>query len=203
MKKVFTHPIRSEWIATIDREKAILDLGCGYGRLTPDLMEEGFSSIYGYDPSAPLIDRAVQENPGAHYTSDELFLSGKSFDLILCFALFTSCPSPEEQRVLAALIDASSNEKTVLYISDYETVDNPNYRKRYEQRKLNIYGCFSSDNAIFRHHDAGHFDHLLPNWKLMKESTLAGKTLNGNEITVHQYLYTKNPCPEDPALGSP
>lgn len=190
-QKVFTHPLCSEWIAKLDREKSILDAGCGYGRLTPNLIEEGFSAIFGYDPSAPLIERAIHENPGAHYTSDNISLSDKSFNLILCFALFTSCPSTEEQRELVAMIDALSQEKTLLYISDYETIDNLNYRERYEQRKLNTYGCFSSGNAIFRHHEPGHFSKLLTNWKMMKERTLDSKTLNGNNITVHQYLYEK------------
>ena len=190
VNKVFTHPICSEWIANLDRDKSILDFGCGYGRLTPKLIKEGFSTIFGYDSSIPLIERAIQENPGAHYTNDDIFLLDKTFDLILCFALFTSCPSSAEQHKLVAMIDAFSHANTHLYISDYEIIDNPNYRERYEQQKLNTYGCFSSGNAIFRHHEPAHFDNLLPNWKMVQERTLESKTLNGNDIMVHQYLYT-------------
>lgn len=174
--------------------------------MTPHLLQEGFSTIFGYDPSSPMIKRAIQENPGAHYTHDETFLSGKSFDLILCFALFTSCPSSEEQYKLVSLIDSLSHYTSFLHISDYETTDNPEYQERYEQRKLDTYGCFSSGNAVFRHHEPGYFDNLLTNWKRIEERTLNSTTLNGNNIIIHQYYYrkrkdltttsTQNVCPQ-------
>lgn len=191
VQKVFTHPICSEWLDGLDREASITDLGCGYGRLTPELRKEGFFNLFGYDFSVPLIERAIRENPKASYTSSVDALTGKSFDLILCFALFTSCPSAGDQSELVSLINSITQENALLYISDYETSDNPAYNDRYEQRELNIYGCFKTGTAIFRHHEAGHFDNLLLNWKRLKERTLSSKTLNGNEIKIHQYLYAK------------
>jgi 2-polyprenyl-3-methyl-5-hydroxy-6-metoxy-1,4-benzoquinol methylase len=195
VQKVFTHPICSEWIERLDRRSSVLDLGCGYGRLTPLLKRRGFLNIFGYDSSAPMIERAIRENPGATYTSRAELLSGKSFDLIICFALFTSCPDPDEQTGLVALINELSRENGLLYISDYETQDNLNYCSRYEQRILNLYGCFSSENAVFRHHEHGHFDHLMSGWARLEERSLSCKTLTGNNIVVHQYLYEKvNAC---------
>lgn len=191
VQKVFTHPICSEWIENLDRKSSILDLGCGYGRLTPALRREGFSSIFGYDFSTSMIERAIRENPGATYTSNFEALSGKPFDLILCFALFTSCPSFNEQIELVSLINGLSEADGLLYISDYETHDNPNYIDRYKQRRLNTYGCFSSGNAVFRHHEPGYFDTLMTGWVRLKERSLSSKTLNGNNIIVHQYLYEK------------
>lgn len=175
-KKIFSHPICSEWMAHLDRNASILDIGCGYGRLTPYLTREGFQNITGYDPSGSLIERALQENPGAFYSSNSSTLYGKSFDLILCFALFTSCPSQDEQSELVSIINQLSQRNKWLYISDYEIRDNPHYQDRYEQRKLNIYGCFSSGNAVFRHHMPGHFDSLFSNWKRQKERQLNSKT---------------------------
>jgi SAM-dependent methyltransferase len=191
VQKVFTHPICSEWIKNLDRKSSVLDLGCGYGRLTPSLRQEGFSCIFGYDFSAPMIERAIREYPGATYTSSVEALSGKPFDLILCFALFTSCPSCNKQVELVSLINNLSQESALLYISDYETRDNPNYFDRYKQRRLNIYGCFSSGNAVFRHHEPGHFDALMTGWTRIKDRSLSSETLNGNYIIVHQYLYKK------------
>ncbi len=189
--KTFTHPVCLRWIAGVDRQKPVLDLGCGYGRLTPVLLNAGFSDIFSYDPSAVLIDRALGENPGAHYVNDPALLMKKSFGLIFCFAVFTSCPSEKEQEELAELIDSLSHEGTCLYISDYETGDNPNYQKRYEQKQLGIFGCFSSGNAIFRHHRPGHFSRLLPQWKIMNEKIMESQTMNGNNIVIHQYLLCK------------
>ncbi|MFC1765428.1 class I SAM-dependent methyltransferase [Planctomycetota bacterium] len=191
-QKVFTHPMCPEWLKEdLDRESSVLDLGCGYGRLTSDLRREGFRDIVGYDSSVPMIERATHENPGASYTSAINALADKSFDLVLCFALSTSCPSNDEHKELAVFINSHTRENARLYISDYETADNPHCRDRYEQRELNTYGCFKSTTAVFRHHEPGHFDDLLPGWLKLKERTLSSKTLHGHEITIHQYLYGK------------
>jgi len=190
-QKVFTHPVHEEWLKDVDRSSSILDFGCGYGRLTPDLREQGFTLINGYDLSAPMIERAIKENPDAVYTSNIDRLSEGNYDLVLCFALFTSCPTADEQSKLISLINSLTKKGTLLYISDYEIDDNPHYLERYEQRRLDIYGCFRSGTAVFRHHKPGHFDHLLSNWKKLQERSLDSKTLNGNEIKIHQYLYTK------------
>ncbi len=190
-RKVFTHQISSEWLTDLDKESSVLDLGCGYGRLTPELRRQGFRNIVGFDSSSPLIERAIRENPGASYRSDRQALEDKYFDLVLCFALFTSCPLDHEQAELTSLINKHTQADACLYISDYETGDNPHYSDRYEQRELHTYGCFRSESAIFRHHESSHFDNLLPDWRKLEERTLSSKTLNGNEITLHQYLYRK------------
>ncbi|WP_035236437.1 class I SAM-dependent methyltransferase [Desulfobacter vibrioformis] len=192
VQKVFTHPLCDDWIASLDKNACVLDLGCGYGRLTPVLQQAGFSNIVGYDSSPALLDRARKENPGAFYSNVFHSLSGRSFNLILCFALFTSAPSLEEQKELVSLIEKVCGNKTYLYISDYETCDNPAYQTRYQERRLNMYGCFASGNAIFRHHKPGHFDTLFPEWRKLKEKTLKSRTLNGNEIIIHQYLYIRS-----------
>lgn len=191
VQKVFTHPICTEWIEHLDRKSSVLDFGCGYGRLTLTLRREGFSIIFGYDFSAPMIERAIRENPGATYTSRAEDLPGKPFDLIICFAIFTSCPMHNEQIELVSIINGLSKENGLLYISDYETRDNPNYHNRYQQRRLDTYGCFSSGNAIFRHHEPGHFDNLMTGWIKLNERSIGSKTLNGNNIIVRQYLYEK------------
>ncbi len=190
-QKVFSHPVSSDWLVSLSRDASLLDLGCGYGRLTPELKKEGFCNLSGYDFSKPLIERAKRENPGPLYTSNVGELIGKTFDAVLCFALFTSCPAAKDQLELAALIDSLTCKGSLLYISDYETDDNPKYSERYKQKECDKYGCFKSGSAIFRHHKSGHFDNLFLNWRKTREKTLNGKTMNKNRIVIHQYLYTK------------
>lgn len=192
-KKKFSHPFCSQWLNLFDPKSPVLDLGCGYGRLTPELLAQGYSNLVGYDASPVMIERARHENPGADYLCDLSLLSKKSFDLILCFALFTSCPSKLGQQELAALINSVSHKGTIVYISDYETCDNPDYQNRYNERQLDMYGCFTSGSGIFRHHEPEHFSCLLPGWEMQKEKALSSTTLNGNKITIHQYLYIKQP----------
>lgn len=189
--KTFTHPLLSGWMDGFDRTSSVLDAGCGYGRLTPELKTYGFDDISGFDFSRPLIERALKENPGAFYTCDPHALEGRQFGLVLCFALFTSCPVTRDQADLISWLNSLTPDGAFLYISDYETSDNPDYENRYNQRELGVYGCFRSGKGIFRHHESGHFDALLAGWFKVDERTLESTTLNGNAIRIHQYLYRK------------
>ena len=103
----------------------ILDLGCGYGRITTELYKKGFENIIGFDPSVPLIERAINENPGPVYTANEKIFERIHFDLIICFAIFTSCPANEEQAELKKLINSHTIDGALVYISDCMTADNP------------------------------------------------------------------------------
>lgn len=191
-QKKIIHPLDDEWMKGFDNVSAVLDFGCGNKRLTPDLIDYGFNTVVGYDISIPLIHQAFFGNAGSSYASELLQLTKNSFDLVLCFSLFTSCPSTNDQSKLATFINDHTNTNAYLYISDYETVDNPKYKTRYEEKQLNIYGCFKSSNAIFRHHEPGHFDNLFRNWKKVRDRSLPSEPLNGNQITIHQYLYKKS-----------
>lgn len=190
-KKTFTHSINSNWLEDVDRDTLVLDFGCGYGRLTPQLLGHGFNSLVGYDPSAALIARAEQENPGAIYTKDFETLRHHKFGLVLCFAVFTSCPTDEEQAGIIESIESVTGKGSLLYISDYVMQDNPGYQQRYEQRVDGVLGRFTSGSGNFRHHETTHFQKLLSAWQLDEDSSLPGKTMNGNDIVIHQYRFVR------------
>ena len=190
-KKIFTHPLNKEWLMQLDKEIRVLDFGCGYGRLTPILNQMGFKNITGYDASSALIKRANIENQNGSYTDNLDTLKGQYFDMVLCFALFTSCPAHNEQIEIVNQINHMTNKGSLLYISDYLMHDNPKYKQRYQEQELGILGCFRSSEAIFRHHNNGHFDKLFLSWKKLDEMIHISKTLNANPIIIHQYLYQK------------
>ncbi len=190
--KTFTHGLSDEWINGIPRDMNVLDLGCGYGRITRKMFSYGFKNVLGYDPSKAMISRAVLENPGPRYTSDIEEITKQHYSLVICFALFTSCPEPDRQMEIKELIEKQTDNASCLYISDYLTSENPHYSKRYEQRELGLYGCFGTrGTVIFRHHQSDHFTKLFSGWKQIESRTVAGKTLNGNKINISQLLFEK------------
>ena len=190
--KTFTHKLSPQWIQDLPGKSLILDLGCGYGRITKQLFEAGYTRIIGYDPSKAMIARALQENPGPTYTSSVKQILQEKFDLVICFALFTSCPEPDEQEKIKNLIEKQTCEHAHLYISDLLLSKNEHYTERYKQRRLGIYGCFrSGETAIFRHHSDDHFSQLFPELKELKERTYQGETLTGNTIHISQFLLQK------------
>ena len=190
--KTFTHDLSQEWIEEIPLETNVLDMGCGYGRVAKQLHVLGFKNIIGYDPSVTMISRAIIENPGPQYTSKIEELSKQKYGLVICFALFTSCPEPEGQAGIKKNIEKQTETSSCLYISDYLISTNPHYSEKYEQRELGIYGCFGTkETVIFRHHEAEHFSNLFSGWTQIKKRNVAGKTLNGNTINMSQLLYKK------------
>lgn len=190
--KTFTHPLYADWIKDLAKETPVLDFGCGYGRLTPDLQHLGFTRLYGYDSSKPLIERAAVENPGAFYTDQFDALGNLSFTLVTCFAVFTSCPLDIDQLDIVSSIESVTDSGAVLYISDYLMDDNPHYRARYEQCENDTLGCFRSGNGFFRHHPSQHFETLLSRWTLSGERAQQSKTMNGNDIVIHQYRFVRD-----------
>lgn len=191
-EKTFTHDLLHDWIKEIPLDANVLDLGCGYGRITKQLHNHGFINVVGYDPSKSMIQRAVVENQGPKYIYQIGDLLRQQYSLVICFALFTSCPEPELQSELKEIIQKQTSNSSWLYISDYLISENLHYSERYEQRKLGIYGCFGEkDTVIFRHHGDDHFSKLFSKWKQIKSRTVAGITLSGNMINITQLLYKK------------
>lgn len=190
--KTFTHEIDKSWINPVNKTGKVLDFGCGYGRVTQHLFQLGFEDIIGYDTSISMLKRAHIENPGPNYISTIKELDETEFDLIICFALFTSCPLDAEQTELLQCINSYSKKGTLIYLSDYLIDDNPHYLKRYSEQQCGIYGCFGSEEAaIFRHHSSDHFDRLFSGWKKCETRKVEGKTLNGNPIVITQIIFEK------------
>ena len=53
-------------------EGLAVDVGCGYGRLTPSLARLGYREVVGLDPDLRLLEYAKQNNPGPHYIAGAL-----------------------------------------------------------------------------------------------------------------------------------
>ncbi|MEU9151959.1 class I SAM-dependent methyltransferase [Streptomyces sp. NPDC048417] len=61
--KTFTHPLHLPWLDGISRHAAILDYGCGYGRIMKELEQHGFDHLTGVDASPAMISRARRLHP--------------------------------------------------------------------------------------------------------------------------------------------
>lgn len=188
----FTHPLPRSLLTMLSPAVKILDFGCGYGRLTGELLAEGYTDIVGYDCSEALLARAQEEHPGPRYTGDIGKTAGYGFDCVLAIGLFTSCPEDDAQQRIVRDIEAATHRNSLLLISDNFICDNPRYSSRYEERQLGIYGCFRSGGAIFRHHDREHFDRLLIDWQKERECLVAAETLHGNPVVIRQLLFRRD-----------
>ena len=122
------------------KEGAILDMGCGYGRICRDLLQNGFRSLVGLDFNINGLMRgrreAGPESP-LNYCAGSALASpfrDSSFNGIIMQAFLTTLPEVYDRR--KALDEAFRLLKPngLVYAAVFgQTWENPVYRKRYEQ----------------------------------------------------------------------
>lgn len=193
--KTFTHPLDTEWLATVPPDAAVLDYGCGYGRLTEDLRALGFTDVTGVDTSAGMIDRARQEHPDSAFGvithPPSVPYPDDSFDLVLLFAVLTCVPTDDAQRAIMSEIARVLRPGGLIYLSDIPLQEDPRSRDRYAKwaPTYTTVGVFETDDgAVCRHHTPEHFAELLADLDVIESRLVDVRTMNGNRTTASQFL---------------
>jgi SAM-dependent methyltransferase len=193
--KTFSHPLDCSWLGELDRRDLVLDYGCGYGRLTSELLASGFENVAGVDISATLVDRARREHPGARYTVLDsppcLHHDDRSVDAVLLFAVLTCLPADADQQSLATELQRVLRPGGLLYLSDYCLQDDARNQVRYRRYagKYGLHGVFEAgDGAVFRHHTREWLESLFEGFSLRTGRTVPSHTLNGHPAEVTQLL---------------
>ncbi|MFF4118498.1 class I SAM-dependent methyltransferase [Streptomyces sp. NPDC001714] len=199
--KTFTHPVNLTWLTGVGRTARILDYGCGYGRVTAELSEHGFSDVSGADPSPTLIARARRLRPDLRFTvltsPPELPCDPETFDVVLLFAVLTCVPDDDTRQALVTELNRLLTPGGLLYISDMILQDDERNRHRYAthaDRFNTPYGVFATDDgAVCRHHDISelHTLLLLSDFDLVDEHPIKVTTMNGHQSQAVQILARK------------
>ncbi|MEJ7586090.1 MAG: methyltransferase domain-containing protein [Ferruginibacter sp.] len=199
-QKTFTHPIDTSFLLQyVDKGAAIVDYGCGYGRIVQELLHSGFSNIKGFDTSTELISRGIQHHLPIHHisTPSQIPVGDNSVDCFILFALLTCIPSNEGQYRLIDLLHTKLKPGGFIYISDYYLQDNKVAKSRYTYLNNDIdnFGVFSlSEGVTFRHHAKEWIVTLLKNFSVQREVIIEVKTMNGNSAPAFQMMLQKLPC---------
>ncbi|MEF3116312.1 class I SAM-dependent methyltransferase [Streptomyces chrestomyceticus] len=158
--KTFTHPLDPELLhAYVPPDVPVLDYGCGYGRLTAELVAAGYADVRGVDVSRALVERGRREHPGVrieHWAGLPLPFGDGSFGAALLFAVLTCVPGSGEQREIVAELGRVVRPGGVLYLSDMPLQRDRWDVARYEAYagRFGTYGVFgTSDGGVFRHHE--------------------------------------------------
>ncbi|GAA1955666.1 class I SAM-dependent methyltransferase [Catenulispora subtropica] len=193
--KTFGNPLELSWLEPLGSEAAVLDYGCGYGRLVGELRAAGFADVEGVDISAALIERARREHPGARFTvlaePPRLDRDDASVDAVLLFAVLTCIPDDEAQRGVLDEIRRVLKPGGLLYLSDYCLQDDERNVARYREHetRFGVHGVFeTSDGAVCRHHEREWLRGLLSGFEVLRERDVPVTTMNGNPAVATQFL---------------
>ncbi|MEU7198842.1 class I SAM-dependent methyltransferase [Streptomyces sp. NPDC045470] len=158
--KTFTHPLDPELLhAYVPRDVPVLDYGCGYGRLTAELVAAGYEDVRGVDVSRALVERGGREHPEVrieHCAGLPLPFEEGSFGAALLFAVLTCVPGSGEQREIVAELGRVVRPGGMLYVSDMPLQRDRWDVARYEEyaERFGTYGVFGTpDGGVFRHHE--------------------------------------------------
>ena len=191
--KDFTTPLNFEVFSKyVGRQAAVLDLGCGYGRVLEELSRKGYSRLTGLDFSKGMIRRGLSLYPHLDLrVGDAAGLESESFEAVLLVAVLTCLARDEDQLTLLREIRRVLRPGGILYINDFLLNQDGRNLARYEEFKgrHGIYGVFElPDGALVRHHDPAWVEKSLAAFETLFLDRVVYTTMNGNESNGYCYL---------------
>ena len=199
--KTFTHPFRADLFGRhVRRSERVLDLGCGYGRLTHELVEAGWQNTVGADSSLGMIERGREEHPAldfVHLTPapgarSTLPFADGSFDAVLLFSVLTCIPGGDEEASLLTEVARVLRPGGVLHISDLLLQTDERNVARYDAGEASgaPRGVFMLDEGVqLRHFDRDVIAGLLAaDFDSVHFEELDVITMNGNSARGFQSL---------------
>lgn len=200
--KTFTHPLDPEILRSRLAPRArVLDHGCGYGRLTAELIALGYEAE-GVDTSRALVERGRREHPEVpltHCPGLPLPFEDGRYDAALLFAVLTCVPQDAEQRAIVGELARVVRPGGLLHLSDVPLQSDPRNRERYAQYEdeFGAYGVFrTEDGGVFRHHEPEHLRRLLRvhGFAVAEERTDTVGTLGGHSVRRLQLIARREPA---------
>lgn len=113
---------RERFLGMIDRKAKILDFGCGYGRISNELVESGYVDVTGVDPSRAMIERGTNTSPDLillHSDGINLPFDEHAFDVVVICAVLTCIPSSEERGRVAGDITRVLKPGGIVHLSEF------------------------------------------------------------------------------------
>ena len=123
----YAHPGEEEAISRVfshlpkDKERTILDVGCGLGKTAQFIQDQGWGKVTGADVDTPAIEYAQKKYPEVEFFTADVIalpqvLNKRKFDVICLFNSFYAFP---EQLLALTALRQLAHAKTQLIIFEY------------------------------------------------------------------------------------
>lgn len=202
--KVFTHPLRVDWLerhagegaAGEGRPGRLADVGCGQGRLWSQLSGERWK-VLGVDGSAGMLAQARERNAGRDVvqgTAGAWPLAPGSLDGALLVSVLTCVQGDADQRRVLSEARRCLRPEGLLFSSDLLLQSDDRNRRRYARGmgELGRYGCFRlPDGGAFRHMSEPWVAELFSGFEALEFEEHAVVTMNGNPARAFRGLWRR------------
>ena len=185
--KEFTTPMQSAvFCRYVNRDAAILDVGCGFGRILNELHTLGIRILCGIDISEGLIERGKRQFPFLDLRlqpADTIDFPDASFDAVLLCAVLTCIVADQDQSALLDEIHRVLKPGGLLYVNDFLLNSDPRNRERYAawEKVYGTYGIFElPEGVVLRHHDPGYMKRLFSKFGELEAESVVYHTMNGH-----------------------
>ena len=150
---VFTTPLPDLKKANIDNAVAILELGCGYGRILKHLYECGYHNLTGIDLSEQLIQRAKRECSQAEYFVGNIVDIDitKRYDVVIICGVIEYLVTDEERNKLLNKISDILNKDGKVYLETFIRNEEDDIYKKNVEKGFRL-GSIKLDNGLELYH---------------------------------------------------
>jgi SAM-dependent methyltransferase len=198
VSKTFHHPVPlAQFQELVPVTAAILDYGCGYGRVCSELADAGYHNVVGVDVAPEMVRRGKERDPRLDlrvFDGSRVPCEDGSFDLCLLITVLTCVPSNAGQQGIVGEIRRVLRPGGLLFVSDLRLQMDERNQARYLEfaDEFGVFGVFRTEDAVCRHHDMGWIRELLSVLDIEWERNISTTTMNGHEAEAFQIL-ARNP----------
>lgn len=197
-QKEFTQPLDAELFESlIPRTARVLDVGCGYGRLTSELSRRGYRHVTGVDASPEMVRRGRELHPGIDLRTIDggdgavlPFWEG-AFDAVLVFSVLTCLPSEEDLSNLIEEVARVLAPGGIVFVGDFVIQDDDEHHERYSggERRYGVRGVFDlPEGVVLRHFREDELEKLLGRFEPLRRTIVDVPTMNGHRARGFQFV---------------
>ena len=199
-EKTFTHPLRTDWLAAELAPKArLLDVGCGYGRLTAEVAAAGWPHVIGVDPAERMIDRGRLEHPQLDLRpmpDGRLPVEDASVDAVILVSVLTCIPEPGDQESLLREIERALTPGGHVFFSDLLLQEDERNGARYEEalargEPLGTFRLDEHGGVRLCHFPHERLEALFAAFEPCRSEEIVVHTMNGHPARALQALYRR------------
>ena len=196
-KKVFATPVPHDFLKKyLPSDGAILEIGCGYGRVLEELRHRGFNRLYGTDCSNRMIDLARHRLGTEVYLevsdSSHLEFADATFDAVLLIAVLISIVETEVEKSLVSEVLRVLKPGGVVCVNDL-LISDKGRRYTLSVDEFGAKGIFLADGRLpVKHCAEDRYRSLFSDFNFLRWKTLDWLSMNGNPDTGVSFVAQKN-----------